>query len=118
MSSEHLEKTEALLLVFLLFFNQLFDELLQLRLAGFRNQRLLKKDLVNKPVNVRSTQRKQIASQNKKQTAMAQDSLHLIQKWREISVDGLTIFSRTVIAWAIIEACKIVTEWDKQLTQA
>ena len=37
-SSQNFEKTEALVLVFLLLFNQLFNQFLQLRLASFRDQ--------------------------------------------------------------------------------
>ena len=41
MGSQHLEKTEALLLVLLLLLNQLLDELLELGLAGLGDQWLL-----------------------------------------------------------------------------
>ena len=39
--SQHFEKAEALVLVLLLLLNQLFNQLLQLRLASLRDQRLL-----------------------------------------------------------------------------
>ena len=41
MSSQHFEKTEALLLVLLLLLNELLDKLLELGLARFRYERLL-----------------------------------------------------------------------------
>ena len=53
MSSQNFEKTEALVLVLLLLFNQLFNQLLQLGLAGFGDQRLFKQNLVNQSINVR-----------------------------------------------------------------
>ena len=53
MRSENFEKTEALVLVLLLLFNQLFNQLLQLGLASFGDQRLFKQNLVNQSINVR-----------------------------------------------------------------
>ena len=53
MGSEHFEKTEALLLVFLLLFDQFFDELLELWFASLRNERFLKQNLVDKAINIR-----------------------------------------------------------------
>lgn len=41
MSSEDLEEGELLLLIFLLLFDEFFDELLQLGLTGLRDQGLL-----------------------------------------------------------------------------
>ena len=53
MGSQHLEKTEALLLVLLLLLNQLLDELLELGLAGLRDKRFLQQYLVNQAINIR-----------------------------------------------------------------
>ena len=53
-SAKYFEKTEALLLVLLLLLNKLFDEFLKLGLAGFRDEWLLKKDLVDQAINVSS----------------------------------------------------------------
>jgi len=50
--SQNLKKREFLLLVLHLLLNQLFDELLELRFAGGRNQGLLKQNVVNQTVNV------------------------------------------------------------------
>ena len=54
MSSQHFKEAEALLLVLLLLLYQLFDELLELRLASLGDQWLLQKDLVDKSVNISS----------------------------------------------------------------
>ena len=53
MRSENFEKTEALVLVLLLLFNQLFNQLLELGLACFGDQWLFKQNLVNQSINVR-----------------------------------------------------------------
>ena len=52
MSSEHFEKTEALLLIFLLLLDQFFNKLLELGFASFRDERLLEKNLVDESINV------------------------------------------------------------------
>ena len=51
--SQHFEKPEALVLVLLLLLDQLLNQLLQLRLASLRDQRLLQQNLVDQPVDVR-----------------------------------------------------------------
>ena len=57
MSSEDFEQTELLLLIFLLLFDEFLNELLQLGLTGLRDQRLLEQDLINKSVDISSTER-------------------------------------------------------------
>ena len=52
MGSQDFEEPEALHLVLLLLLDELFDELLELWLAGLRDQRLLQENLVNQSVNV------------------------------------------------------------------
>jgi hypothetical protein len=52
MSSQHLEKTELLLLVLLLFFDQFLNELFKLRLAGLRDKGLFEKNLVNQAIDI------------------------------------------------------------------
>ena len=52
MSSEHFEKTESLLLIFLLLLDQFFDKLFELGFASFRDERLLEKNLVDESINI------------------------------------------------------------------
>lgn len=47
MSSQHLEKTELLLLVLLLLFDQFLNELFKLRLSGLRDKGLFQKNLID-----------------------------------------------------------------------
>ena len=51
--SQDFEEPEALHLVLLLLLDELFNEFLELRLAGLRDQRLFQENLVNKSVNIR-----------------------------------------------------------------
>ena len=54
MGSQDLVESELLLLVFLLLFDQLLNELLQLRLAGLGDQGLLEQDLIDESVDISS----------------------------------------------------------------
>ena len=56
-SSQHLEQFEVLLLVLTLLLNEFLDQLFQLRFARVWDQRLLKENLVNESVDIRSKQR-------------------------------------------------------------
>ena len=66
MRFQSFKQTEALIHVLALLLDKSLDELLELGLAGLRDQRFLQKDLVNQAVDVRPTIREQTAQVRRK----------------------------------------------------
>lgn len=65
MGSQDLVESELLLLVFLLLFDQLLNELLQLWLAGLGDQGLLEQDLIDESVDISSKEGELVCSNSK-----------------------------------------------------
>ena len=84
--SQHLEEAEALHLILLLLLDKLLDELLELRLACLRDERLLEQNLIDQAINVSPVTSKKLGSDNFIIPARHVSlSGYSARKWREIN---------------------------------